>query len=152
LEYLAHGKISTLFGPMFESQDGYRRQVRMPLPPLLLADRVLGIEGEPGLMKTGRIWTENDVLPDSWYLHNGRMPMGIMIESGQADLLLISWLGIDLTHPGNRVYRLLGCELTFKGGLPQVGETLHYDINISGHARHGELQHLNGIAARIHRL
>ncbi len=139
LEYLAHGKISTLFGALFEPQDGYRRQVRMPRPPLLLADRVLGIEGDPGLMKTGRIWTENDVQADSWYLHNGRMPMGIMIESGQADLRLISWLGIDLTHPGNRVYRLLGCELTFKGGLPQIGETLHYDINITGHARHGEI-------------
>ena len=139
LEYLAHGRISTLFGPMFEKQDGFTRQVRMPRPPLLLADRVLGIEGEPGSMKTGRIWTENDVRADSWYLHNGRMPMGIMIESGQADLLLISWLGIDLTHPGDRVYRLLGCELTFSGGLPQIGETLHYAINITGHARHGEI-------------
>ena len=139
LEYLAQGKISTLFGPLFETQDGFRRQVRMPRPPLLLADRVLGIEGEPGTMKTGRIWTENDVKADSWYLHNGRMPMGIMIESGQADLLLISWLGIDLTHPGDRVYRLLGCELTFSGGLPQIGETLHYAINITGHARHGEI-------------
>ena len=139
LEYLAHGKISALFGPLFEKQDGFTRQVRMPFPPLLLADRVLGIEGEPGSMKTGRIWTENDVKADSWYLHNGRMPMGIMIESGQADLLLISWLGVDLTHQGDRVYRLLGCELTFSGGLPQIGETLHYDINITGHARYGEI-------------
>jgi acyl transferase domain-containing protein/3-hydroxymyristoyl/3-hydroxydecanoyl-(acyl carrier protein) dehydratase/1-acyl-sn-glycerol-3-phosphate acyltransferase len=139
LEYLAHGKISTLFGPQFEKQDAWRRQVRMPLPPLLLADRVLGIEGEPATMKTGRIWTETDVREDSWYLYNGRMPMGIMIESGQADLLLISWLGIDLTHPGDRVYRLLGCELTFSGGLPTIGETLHYDIRIDGHARHGEI-------------
>jgi acyl transferase domain-containing protein/3-hydroxymyristoyl/3-hydroxydecanoyl-(acyl carrier protein) dehydratase/1-acyl-sn-glycerol-3-phosphate acyltransferase len=139
LEYLAHGKISTLCGPQFEKQDAWRRQVRMPRPPLLLADRVLGIEGEPGSMSTGRIWTETDVTADAWYLHNGRMPMGIMIESGQADLLLISWLGIDLTHPGDRVYRLLGCELTFSGGLPQIGETLHYAINITGHARHGDI-------------
>jgi len=139
LEYLAQGKISTLFGALFEKQDSYVRQVRMPRAPLLLADRVLGIDGEPASMKTGVIWTENDVREDSWYLHNGRMPMGIMIESGQADLLLISWLGIDLTHSGDRVYRLLGCELTFSGGLPQIGETLHYAINITGHARHGEI-------------
>ena len=37
-----------------------------------------------------RIWTETDVRDDSWYLHEGRMPAGIMIEAGQADLLLIS--------------------------------------------------------------
>ena len=36
-----------------------------------------------------------------------------MIESGQADLMLISYLGIDLQHEGDRIYRLLGCELTF---------------------------------------
>jgi acyl transferase domain-containing protein/3-hydroxymyristoyl/3-hydroxydecanoyl-(acyl carrier protein) dehydratase/1-acyl-sn-glycerol-3-phosphate acyltransferase len=139
LEYLAHGRISTLFGPSFERQDAWHRQVRMPMPPLLLADRVMGIEGEAATMGTGRIWTETDVPPDAWYLHRGRMPVGIMIESGQADLLLISWLGIDLTHPGNRVYRLLGCELTFTGPLPAVGDTLKYDIRITGHARHGEI-------------
>ncbi|MDP6265121.1 MAG: hypothetical protein QGG98_07745, partial [Pseudomonadales bacterium] len=95
LEVLAGGKISTVFGPLFEQQDQYEVQVRMPEPPLLLCDRVLGIEGEAGSMGTGTIWTETDVLEDSWYLHNRRMPGGIFIEAGQADLLLISWLGID---------------------------------------------------------
>lgn len=68
----------------------------MPEPPLLLADRVTGIDAVPGSMGKGTLWTETDVLADSWYLDDeGRMPAGIMIESGQADLLLISWLGID---------------------------------------------------------
>ena len=41
-------------------------------------------------MGTGTIWTETDVRADSWYLDTtGRMPAGIMIEAGQADLLLI---------------------------------------------------------------
>ena len=46
------------------------------------------------------------------------MPAGILIESGQADLLLISWLGVDFLNRGERVYRLLGCELTYHGELP----------------------------------
>ncbi|MEM7587671.1 MAG: beta-ketoacyl synthase N-terminal-like domain-containing protein, partial [Acidobacteriota bacterium] len=61
LEVLAAGKVSEIFGPMFERQDGYERQTRMPEPPFLLADRVTGIDAEPGTMGTGTIWTETDV-------------------------------------------------------------------------------------------
>ncbi len=110
----------------------------MPEPPLLLADRVMSIDGEPGTMGTGRIVTETDVDPDAWYMHNGRMSPGVVIESGQADLLLASWLGADFHNRGERVYRLLGCDLTFMGELPKGGETLRYDIHIDGHAKHGD--------------
>ncbi|MCA9718089.1 MAG: polyketide synthase dehydratase domain-containing protein, partial [Myxococcales bacterium] len=37
-----------------------------------------------------------------------------------------------------RVYRLLGCVLTYHGGLPEVGETLTYDIHLDGHAKQGD--------------
>jgi acyl transferase domain-containing protein/3-hydroxymyristoyl/3-hydroxydecanoyl-(acyl carrier protein) dehydratase/1-acyl-sn-glycerol-3-phosphate acyltransferase len=145
LEILASGRISEVFGPEFRGQDGFVRQVRMPEPPLLLADRVTRIDAVPRSMKTGVLSTETDVRPDSWYLHDGRMPAGIHIESGQADLLLISWLGVDFLNRSERVYRLLSCELTWheaegKGVLPQVGETLAYDIHIDGHAALGEIR------------
>ena len=141
LEILASGKISSVFGPQFENQDGYARQVRMPEPPLLLADRVTGIDAVPGSMGKGTLWTETDVKADSWYLDDeGRMPAGVMIESGQADLLLISYLGIDALNQGERVYRLLGCDLTYSGGLPVPGETLAYDIHVDGHATQGDVR------------
>lgn len=141
LELLASGRISSVFGPLFEAQDDYYRQVRMPEPPLLLADRVMGIDAVPGAMGTGSIRTETDVLAASWYLDTtGRMPAGIMIEAGQADLLLISWLGVDLLNRGERVYRLLGCELTFHGGLCRPGDTLAFDIHIESHATQGDIR------------
>lgn len=136
LEIDASGRISEIFGPLFEQQDGYDRQVRMPEPPLLLADRVTGIDAEPGVLAKGTIWTETDVRTDSWYLNRGRMPGGIFIESGQADLMLISWMGADFLNKGERVYRLLGCTLTFGGDLPKPGDTLQYDIHVDGHAKH----------------
>lgn len=135
LEVHASGKISQIYGALFEPQDQYARQVRMPVPPLLLADRVTGIDAEAGSMKKGTIWTETDVKEDSWYLNEGYMPAGIMIESGQADLMLISYLGIDLINKGERVYRLLGCDLTYTDNLPAVGDTLCYDIHVDGHAQ-----------------
>jgi PfaB family protein len=152
LEVASSGKISSVFGEMFERQDQYAIQVRMPEPPLLLCDRVLGIDGEPGSLGLGTIWTQTDVKEDSWYLHNGRMPAGIFIESGQADLLLISWLGVDFQNKGERAYRLLGCELTYHGHLPKPGETLEYDIHVDGYANQGDVTlfffhydcHING--------
>jgi acyl transferase domain-containing protein/3-hydroxymyristoyl/3-hydroxydecanoyl-(acyl carrier protein) dehydratase len=141
LEVLAGGQISSVFGPLFAGQDGYARQVRMPEPPLLLADRVTGIDAVPGSMGKGTLWTETDVRADSWYLDGeGRMPAGVMIESGQADLLLISWLGVDALNKGERVYRLLGCDLTWHGGLPVPGDTLCYDIHVDGHATQGDVR------------
>lgn len=136
LEVLASDKISKVFGKLFERQDDYHRQVRMPMPPLLLADRVTGIDAEPGSLGNGTIWTETDVDWSCWYLHEGHMPAGIMVESGQADLLLISYLGADFVNRDDRVYRLLGCELTFHGGLAKPGDTLKYEIHIDGHTQH----------------
>ena len=141
LEHVASSKISEVLGEIFAQQDDYHRQVRMPEPPLLLADRVVGLDAEAGAYGTkGIIWTETDVCEDSWYLHNGHMPAGIMIESGQADLLLISYLGADFANKSERVYRLLGCEATFHGALPAVGETLHFEIHVDGYAQQGDVR------------
>ncbi len=138
LKILASGKISEVFGPLFEQQDDYKLQVRLPEEPLLLVDRITGIDAEPGSMGKGILWTETDILPDSWYLHDIYMPGGIMIESGQCDLTLISYLGIDFLNKGERVYRLLGCDLLYYGAPPKVGDTLCYQIHVDGHARMGE--------------
>ena len=140
LETHAGGRISTIFGPAFAKQDGFHRQVRMPMPPLLLADRCTEILAKPGVLGRGSLRTETDVKPDSWYLHRGRMPAGIMVESGQADLLLISWMGVDFLNQGERVYRLLGCELRFHGSLPKPGDTLAFDIHVDGHAQQGDVR------------
>lgn len=135
LEYAACGRLSKLFGPEFEPQDRYLRQTRMPAPPMLLVDRVTGIDAEPASMGLGTIWTETDVTADAWYLDtHRRMPPGLMMEAGQADLLLISWLGVDLLNRGERVYRLLGCEVTLHGPVVRAGETLRFEITVDGHA------------------
>ncbi|MEU1377379.1 beta-ketoacyl synthase N-terminal-like domain-containing protein [Streptomyces triculaminicus] len=137
LERLADGPVSALFGPLFAAQDGYRHQTRLPGPPLLLVDRVTGIDAQPASMGTGTIWTETDLTPDRWFLDStGRIPGALLIEAGQADLLLISWLGVDLLNRGERVYRLLGCEATYHGTAPRLGQTLRYAIHVDGHAEH----------------
>ena len=137
LEDMSHGEISRHFGPRFREQDAFPRQVRMPMPPLLLADRVTGIDGEPCSLGRGTIWTETDVSPDAWYLQDGVMPAGLVVEAGQADLLLLSWLGVDRENRSERVYRLLGCDLTYHGVPIRAGDTIAYEIHVDGYARQG---------------
>ncbi|QDU59364.1 Phthiocerol/phenolphthiocerol synthesis polyketide synthase type I PpsA [Planctomycetes bacterium Pan216] len=137
---LAGGKISEVFGPLFEQQDHYERQVRLPLPPVLLVDRIIGLEAEPGVASSGVIWTETDVHPDAWYIHHGRIAPGVMIEAGQADLTLISYMGADFENRGERVYRLLGCDLTYHRHPAVAGETIRYEIHIDRHVRHGDIR------------
>ncbi len=138
LEILASGKISDVFGEMFKIQDDYSRQVRLPEYPLLLADRITGLDAEPGQMGKGIIWTETDVVADGWYLNDIYMPAGITVESGQCDLTLVSYLGADFQNKGERVYRLLGCDLVYYGEPPRVGDTLCYQIHVDGHANIGD--------------
>ena len=139
LEVHASGTISQIFGEPFRIQDDFRLQVRMPEKRLLLADRVVGLNAEPASMKTGTIWTETDIGWKNWFVnYDGSMPAGLVIEAGQADLFLISYLGADFENQGQRCYRLLGCDLIYEGGNARVGDTLQYEIRVSGHAKLGD--------------
>lgn len=141
LEILASDKISRIMGPQFEPIDQYSPIVRMPMPPLLLADRVLGIDAEPlSMSSTGKLWTESVVEEDNWYLHHGHVPPGIALEMGQADLLLISWLGVDLENKGEKVYRLLGIDAIAYRGPLKIGERMIVDINCGGYATLGGIR------------
>ncbi|MFN7164851.1 MAG: beta-ketoacyl synthase N-terminal-like domain-containing protein, partial [Hyphomonas sp.] len=135
VEASARGDMSTFFGDAFKIQDQYERQVRLPAAPLLLVDRITGIDADAGIEGAGVIWTETDLSADGWYTHGGRVRPGPLIECGQADLTLIGWMGADFKNQSERVYRLLGCEITFhEGGLPLAGDTLKFQIEITQHA------------------
>ena len=126
----AVGKIARVLGESFAEVDTFPTRVRLPEGPLMLVDAVLNIEGEPRSMQAGRVLTEHSVHADRWYLDNGRCPTSIAVESGQADLFLAGFLGIDFQTRGLAVYRLLDAVVTFHRALPAVGERIEYDIHI----------------------
>lgn len=135
IEAASRGSMSAFFGEAFAAQDQYARNVRLPAPPLLLVDRITGIDAAPLVDGKGVIWTETDLAAGHWMMQNGRIRPGPLIECGQADLTLIGWMGADLRNRDERVYRLLGCEITFhEGGLPEAGDTLKFQIEITQHA------------------
>jgi acyl transferase domain-containing protein/3-hydroxymyristoyl/3-hydroxydecanoyl-(acyl carrier protein) dehydratase len=134
----AIGSVGKMLGPMFAEVDAYPTRVRLPDEPLMLCDRIMSVEGEPGSMTSGRVVTEHDVLEGAWYLDGGRAPVCISVEAGQADLFLSGYLGADLQTKGERVYRLLDAQIAFHRDLPRVGETIRYDIHIDRFIRQGD--------------
>ncbi|HMB06182.1 MAG TPA: beta-ketoacyl synthase N-terminal-like domain-containing protein, partial [Isosphaeraceae bacterium] len=134
----AVGSIGAVLGPEYAAIDDHPTRVRLPDEPLMLVDRILAIEGEPRSLTSGRVVTEHDVLPGAWYLDAGRIPTCIAVESGQADLFLSGYLGIDFATKGRAVYRLLDAAVTFHRGLPGPGEVIRYDIRIAQFFRQGD--------------
>ncbi|MDD2310206.1 MAG: beta-ketoacyl synthase N-terminal-like domain-containing protein [Desulfuromonadaceae bacterium] len=134
----ATGSVARMLGSEFADVDSFPTRVRLPDEPLMLVDRIISVEGEPKSMSHGRVVTEHDIHPDAWYLDGGCIPTCIAVESGQADLFLSGYLGIDFITRGLAVYRLLDAVVTFHRGLPGPGETIHYDIHIERFFRQGD--------------
>ena len=134
----AVGSIGRVLGPDFAAVDAFPTRVRLPDEPLMLVDRITLLEGEPLSLTSGRVVTEHDVRHGAWYLDGGRMAACVAIESGQADLFLSAWLGIDFRTRGLAVYRLLDAKVTFYRGLPTPGQILRYDIHIERFFRQGD--------------
>ena len=137
LEEFATGKIAKVFGEEYAIIDTYQRRVMLPMHPYLLVSRVTGLQAKRGEFKPSKMQTEYDIPYNSWYSTDGQIPWAVSVESGQCDLLLISYLGIDFQNKGEYVYRLLDCTLTFLDDLPFEGQTLRYDISINNYVRNG---------------
>jgi acyl transferase domain-containing protein/3-hydroxymyristoyl/3-hydroxydecanoyl-(acyl carrier protein) dehydratase len=126
----ARGRIGDVLGSTYAAIDAHPTRVRLPDAELMLVDNIRLIEGEPRSMTSGRVVTDHTVHPQRWYLDGGVCPTSVTVESGQADLFLSGFLGIDFETKGLAVYRLLDAVVTFHRGLPRVGETIVYDIRI----------------------
>ncbi len=134
----AVGGIGDVLGPDFAAIDAHPTRVRLPDEPLMLVDRITSIEGEPRSMGSGRVVTEHDIHPGAWYLDAGVIPTCIAVESGQADLFLSAFLGIDFETRGLAVYRLLDAVVSFDRPLPGPGQVIVYDIAIDRFFRQGD--------------
>ena len=138
LREFAYGSIAKVFGEEYAIIDTYRRRTMLPMDPYLLVSRVTGLKGERGKFEPSTMQTEYDIPHGAWFTTDRQIPWAVSVESGQCDLLLISYLGIDFQAKGDLVYRLLDCTLTFVDDLPFEGQTLRYDISINSFVRNGD--------------
>ncbi len=134
----AEGDIGNVFGEEYRVIDQYSRRVRLPTSDYLLVTRVTDLDATVNEYKPSYMATEYDIPVDAPFLVDGQIPWSVSVESGQCDLMLISYIGIDFKSKGERVYRLLDCELTFLEDIAFGGQTLRYEIHIDSYARNGE--------------
>ncbi|TEW55936.1 3-hydroxyacyl-[acyl-carrier-protein] dehydratase FabA [Psychromonas sp. RZ22] len=134
----AEGDIANVFGEQYKIIDSYPRRVRLPTTDYLLVSRVTELDAKTNQYKKASMFTEYDIPLDAPFLIDGQIPWSVSVESGQCDLMLISYIGIDFQNKGERVYRLLDCELTFLEEMAFGGETLRYEIHIDSYAKNGE--------------
>ncbi|MEO0779721.1 MAG: hypothetical protein AAF146_24380, partial [Bacteroidota bacterium] len=90
----ATGKISDVFGEEYAIIDTYPRRVMLPMPPYLLVSRVTKLDAKTHEFKPSTITTEYDIPIGSDFTTDQQIPWAVAVESGQCDLLLISYLGI----------------------------------------------------------
>ncbi|MFD8687476.1 beta-ketoacyl synthase N-terminal-like domain-containing protein [Streptomyces sp. NPDC059651] len=131
LHEFANGEIGKAFGAAYAPIDQYERRVRLPAEPYHFVSRVTALDAELGTFEPSFIRTEYDVPAGAWYSVDGQMPFGVLAEAGQCDLVLISYMGIDLENQGERVYRLLDGSLTAYGSSVREGQRIQCDIHIS---------------------
>jgi acyl transferase domain-containing protein/3-hydroxymyristoyl/3-hydroxydecanoyl-(acyl carrier protein) dehydratase len=134
----AEGDIANVFGSQYSVIDSYPRRVRLPTTDYLLVSRVTALDAKINEYKKASMFTEYDIPMDAPFLIDGQIPWSVSVESGQCDLMLISYIGIDFQNKGERVYRLLDCELTFLEEMAFGGETLRYEIHIDSYANNGD--------------
>jgi len=92
----SEGKIGNVFGAEYNIIDQYKRRVMLPMDPYLLVSRVTGLNAKLGEFKPSTMQTEYDIPYNSGYATDTQIPWAVSVESGQCDLMLISYLGIDL--------------------------------------------------------
>ncbi|KAL3920228.1 MAG: hypothetical protein SGPRY_005332 [Prymnesium sp.] len=140
LQY-AEGDIAPVFNkhlsgehPPWEVIDTYAKCCRLPQREYLLCSRVTKMSATTNKYEPCSMSTEYDLPYDGELSEGGQIPWAVLVESGQCDLMLISYLGIDFQNKGVRAYRLLDTTLTFFG-VAQEGQTLCYDISIQSFAK-----------------
>eukprot|EP00924_Labyrinthula_sp_SR-Ha-C_P004517 snap_masked-scaffold_1-processed-gene-2.40-mRNA-1 protein AED:1.00 eAED:1.00 QI:0/-1/0/0/-1/1/1/0/443 len=134
----AEGKVGAVFGKDFAQVDSYERRIRLPTREYLLIDKVTQINAEPKKFVTGSSITSELHIPENYeFSHGGDIPLAILVEAGQCEVLLSSYLGIDFQLKGKKFYRLLDTNLSFSS-YAKEGETLKYEIRVTDVQRKGK--------------
>lgn len=124
-DLLASGR-GELFGPGF---------AQLPMPPMLMFDRITSVTADGGAYGKGQIIAELDINPDLWFYachfkNDPVMPGCLGLDAlWQMVGFFLCWSG----DPGKG--RAVGGEIKFKGQATTDKTLLEYQIDIRGHRR-----------------
>ncbi len=108
---------------------------RLPVPPMLMFNRITHIDGTGGAFSKGQIKAELDLTPDLWFFHCHFVGDPVMPGCLGLDALwqmigfFLSWSG----SPGRG--RALGGTIKFTGQVTEEKKRLEYIVDIRRHMR-----------------
>lgn len=103
---------------------------QLPLPPMLMFDRITSITDDTGPFSKGQIVAELDIKPDLWFFdchfHNDPVMPGCLGQDAMWQLLgfFLGWLGF----PGRG--RARGGSVKFNGSIFPDSTKVLYEINV----------------------
>jgi len=104
---------------------------RLPLPPMLMLDRIINISETGGSFGNGEITAEFDINPDLWFFKchfesDPVMPGCLGMDAmWQMVGFFLGWIGL----PGKGRARGVG-EIKFTGEVLQVAKKVSYQLNV----------------------
>jgi acyl transferase domain-containing protein/3-hydroxymyristoyl/3-hydroxydecanoyl-(acyl carrier protein) dehydratase len=134
------GSPSKVWGKKYEALDSLAKRARVPLPPFLFFNRVVGIGAEFGQLKPSWIEVETDINDDSILLISKNIITPIILaESSHAAILLLSYIGIDIIYGEGAGYRILNTQEEYYNDLPVRGDTLRSRLEFTDFVKSGSV-------------
>ena len=134
------GSPSKVWGKRYEVLDSLKVRARMPMPPFLFVDRVIGIDAEFGQLRPSWIETETDIRDDCIMLTSENMiTPTLLAESSHCAILLLSYMGIDVISGGGIGYRILNTRGVYHDDIPLRGDTVHSRLEFTDFIKSGSM-------------
>ncbi len=132
----AIGKPSEAFGKHYEVFDQERMIARLPAPPYSFLDKIIAVEPEPWVLKSGGwIEAEYEIPPDAWYFKADRsfsMPFCILLEIAlQPCGWLAAYLGSALRSKNDLKFRNLGGNAVLNRRISPEEKTLAIRVRMT---------------------
>ena len=121
---ITNGSPSKVWGERYAPLDSYEKRARLPLPPFMFVDRVVGIDAEFGEFRPSSIDVEYDITQECILrLSDSKVSILLLTEASQTAILLLSYIGIDIMY-GGVSYRILNSGTELYSDFPIKGETI----------------------------
>ena len=118
------GSPSKVWGEKYTALDEYRKRARLPAPPFMFVHRVVAIDAEFGEFRPSSIDVEYDITDECILrLSDSKVSILLLTEASQIAILLLSYIGIDITY-GGVSYRILNSSTKLFSDFPIKGETI----------------------------
>lgn len=134
---MSERSMANVLGPVYAQVDTYQVRARLPLPPFMFVSRITKIDAELNNYRPSMIEMEYDV-DDSCIMKMGNTISSVVLsESSQIGILLVAYIGIDITSNGTLRYRIANTKTMIHADMPLIGETVRGVFAINSFIKNG---------------